>query len=566
MGKEIEVSVVVPVYNVEKYLRKCLDSLLNQTLESLEIIIVNDGSTDASQLIIEEYAARYPEKISAYQKENGGLGEARNFGVREARGKYIGFVDSDDWIDPKMYQSMYEMTKQGHDIILCDFMVVQDGWESGHVAKGFRGESFTPSQIVINSMDPATACNKLYAKKFFDLLTFSSDWYEDIGTTPIYMSYANSIGYLEFPMYYYRQRQHSITYSVDERTKGVINSWQRVLDNACERYKSEIEFAVYKSITTFIEFKPEFADDFLEYAKDKQLIFSRNPYILDEIKSNRIVNLLNKKLIPKKIHYFWFGDGPKSELIQKCIQSWGKYAGDYELIEWNESNCNMEENVYVKEAYEAKKWAFVADYFRIKVLFEQGGFYLDTDMELTGRIDALRLHSAFFAFELKAIVQAGIFGAVQGNSLMGKWLHTYDNEHFLNPDGTRNISLTVVKRLTTLMEKDYKIKLNGETQLLKDNIKVYSANILTIDIYDGHNIAIHHYDASWWDVKDGVSYKNQILIDYFSKDINSSYSPEIEEVVNRYKNIIHTYETTLSWKITLPLRKLGALLRWLRKV
>ncbi|WNS42735.1 glycosyltransferase [Paenibacillus sp. MMS20-IR301] len=515
MEKEVDVSVIVPVYNVERYLEKCLNSLVNQTLESLEIIIVNDGSTDASQDIIDKYEARYPGKISAYQKENGGLGEARNYGVRKARGQYIGFVDSDDWVDPEMYKSMYEMTRKGHDIVLCDFLVVQEGSQNGHVAKGFRGQTFQPKEILIYSIDPATACNKLYAKRFFDLIGFSRDWYEDIGTTPIYLSYAASIGYVELPLYYYLQRGTSITYSTDLRTVGVVNSWRRVLEHSNQYYKRELEFAVYKSIVVFLDFKPAFADDFLGFAKEHGEIFAVNPYFQEAVKDGKISDLLTKELIPKKIHYFWFGGNPKSELIQNCIQSWKNYAGDYELIEWNESNCNMEENTYVKEAYEAKKWAFVADYFRIKVLYEQGGFYLDTDTELVRRIDALRMHSAFFAFESKTIVHAGILGAVQGHVLMKKWLQTYDNEHFLNQDGTRNTGFTVVKRLTALLKSDYKIKLNGETQLLKDNVKVYSANVLTIDVYDGQNIAVHHYDASWWDVKEEISYKHIVLKDYF---------------------------------------------------
>ncbi|MEK5506559.1 glycosyltransferase [Paenibacillus sp. FSL P4-0113] len=559
MRNDISVSVIVPVYNVEKYLRKCLESLVNQTMENIEIIVVDDGSTDQSSEIIKEYKEAHPDKIVSLTKPNSGLGGTRNYGLKFAKGEYIGFVDSDDWVDRKMFEAMYGMAKQGHDIVLCDFMVVQDGWETGHVAKGFRGTHFNPQEVVINSIDPATACNKLYHRKFFQIAEFTDGWYEDIGTTPILLSYAHSVGYLELALYNYRQRSGSITYSADERTKDVISSWQRVLDNVHNNFRKEAIFAVYKSIATFIEFKPAFADDFLEYAHQKQELFQQNDYYQKNTRSKSIVDLFQMRLIPKKLHYFWFGHGEKSELIKRCMASWEKYAGTYEIIEWNESNCDINESQFVKEAYEAKKWAFVADYFRIKVIYEQGGFYMDTDVELKAPLDSLRTSNFFFAFETRDNINAAIFGGIPRFELAKKWLKTYQEETFKKEDGTYNMSNNIVIRLTGLLRKDYKIKLNGQMQTLRDNVKVYPANKLTIDVYDGKNLAVHHFDASWWDVKDEVSYKNVVLQDYFKNHVYTS--SDIQSEIQKYQQLIHTYENTLSWKITSPLRKISALIR-----
>ena len=102
-----KVSVIIPVYNTEQYLNKCLDSLVNQTLKDIEIILINDGSTDNSQNIIDEYSAKYPDKIKSFIKENGGQATARNLGITKATGEYIGFVDSDDWIELNMYEELY---------------------------------------------------------------------------------------------------------------------------------------------------------------------------------------------------------------------------------------------------------------------------------------------------------------------------------------------------------------------------------------------------------------------------------------------------------------------------
>ena len=125
-----KVSVIIPVYNVQEYLRECLESLVNQTIkDDLEVIIVNDGSKDNSQNIIDEYVEKYPELFKSYIKENGGQGSARNYGVKKASGEYIGFVDSDDYIENDMYEILYnEGIKKKLDIVVCDMAwVYEDG-------------------------------------------------------------------------------------------------------------------------------------------------------------------------------------------------------------------------------------------------------------------------------------------------------------------------------------------------------------------------------------------------------------------------------------------------------
>ena len=117
-----KVSIIVPVYNVEKYLKECLESIANQTIhEDIEAIIVNDGSTDNSQHIIEEYVNKYPKVFQSHIKKNGGQGDARNYGIKYATGEYLSFVDSDDVIRCDMCEKMYEKAKQeGYDIVMCD--------------------------------------------------------------------------------------------------------------------------------------------------------------------------------------------------------------------------------------------------------------------------------------------------------------------------------------------------------------------------------------------------------------------------------------------------------------
>ena len=116
-------------------------------------------------------------------------------------------------------------------------------------------------------------------------------------------------------------------------------------------------------------------------------------------------------MIPKKIHYCWFGKNPLPEQTKQYIETWKKYCHDYEIIEWNEDNFDINQNQYCKEAYEAKKWAFVSDYVRLKVLYDNGGIYMDTDIEVIKPLDDLLQYNWFAGFEAEDRIQTGVIGA-----------------------------------------------------------------------------------------------------------------------------------------------------------
>ena len=160
-----KISVIVPVYNVEKYLSKCLDSLANQTLKDIEIIIVNDGSPDNSQKIIDEYVKKY-NNMKSYIKENGGLSDARNFGIKKATGEYISFLDSDDYVTHDMYERMYEKAiSNNFDIVVCDLNYVTDD----KITKIYSRIEKDTDNIKKEMLDIyPSACNKIFKKELFD--------------------------------------------------------------------------------------------------------------------------------------------------------------------------------------------------------------------------------------------------------------------------------------------------------------------------------------------------------------------------------------------------------------
>lgn len=210
----------------------------------------------------------------------------------------------------------------------------------------------------------------------------------------------------------------------------------------------------------------------------------------------------------KQLHYCWFGGNPKSDLIKKCQESWAQYCPDYEIIEWNESNFDVNCCDYVREAYAAKKWAFVSDYCRFYVLYHHGGIYLDTDVELIKPLDDLP--DAFVGFENQDTCNSGLIrGAQAGDIICKSMLDSYHNDHFLLADGRYNTK-TVCIRETDIL-KSYGLVSNGKQQCVEQTwvfpAEYFSPkDYLTEELNITENtISIHHYDASWYTEEDKLA-------------------------------------------------------------
>ncbi len=208
------------------------------------------------------------------------------------------------------------------------------------------------------------------------------------------------------------------------------------------------------------------------------------------------------KVINKTIHYCWFGGNEKSELILKCKESWKKALPDYEIVEWNESNFNLDECNYCKEAYNAKYYAFVSDFARFYILYNYGGIYLDVDVEVVRPLDRFLSHEAFMGFEASNRVAPGlIVGSRKGNSIIKEILDSYYLKRF--DYGDDNYNLTTVVSYTTEILVKHKLKLNNKYQEL-DYITIYPrAFFCPISFNDNKEYftkdtyTIHHYAGTW---------------------------------------------------------------------
>lgn len=206
-------------------------------------------------------------------------------------------------------------------------------------------------------------------------------------------------------------------------------------------------------------------------------------------------------MIPKVIHYCWFGHGQYPEIFSKCLESWKKLCPDYEIKEWNESNFDIDSVPYVKEAYEAKKWAFVVDYARMQILYQNGGIYLETDTEVIKSLDEL-LDTGLFICQAGDAVTIPVLGAQMGNVFLKKMMEYYKGRHFKLSDGSLDCT-TVNNVANNILTKYFAMKRSDEIQHLDPDITVYPERYFFTDWSSGRmkfsntNYVIHYAEASW---------------------------------------------------------------------
>lgn len=208
-------------------------------------------------------------------------------------------------------------------------------------------------------------------------------------------------------------------------------------------------------------------------------------------------------MIPKKIHYCWFGGNPLPKSALKCINSWKKFFPDYEIIEWNTDNYDVNKAVYTKQAYQAKKYAFVSDYARFDILYNEGGIYFDTDVEVIKPFDDILKNGAFMGCEIDGdLINPGLgIGAEKGMDFYKKILDYYNKIEFLNKDGSINTETIVLKTTRLLKEQGLKSifgiqKIDGITIYPKEYFNPLNSNTGELNKTENTH-SIHWYSMTW---------------------------------------------------------------------
>lgn len=327
-----KVSVIVPVYNVERYLAKCLDSLVNQSLQNIEIVIVNDGSSDGSASIIKQYSEKYPEKVKAFTKENGGLSDARNFGIDKATGDHFGFVDSDDHVSGTMFEEMLGLAvKHDAEMVICNIQKVD---EEGNVT-----QKLTQIPNMTEKIDLETnfsvfsdlsyfACNKLFRKELFAYKRFKKGvHFEDIQLIPQLLLECKTLAQTQNFHYQYLERSDSISKTHNEKGLDILKAVEDVEEFfKTSKYSLKTKelkgFQVLEGIYTFLAYLAFVKNETQFYEMSRELdifIKKRGIKIKDILCYSRFdKNYLLSLPVKKIIFYLLFFTGQK-KLIKKLI-------------------------------------------------------------------------------------------------------------------------------------------------------------------------------------------------------------------------------------------------------
>jgi glycosyltransferase involved in cell wall biosynthesis len=559
MNYEIAVSVIVPVYNVEKYLSRCIDSILNQTLKNIEIILIDDGSIDESLSICREYE-QHNDNIMVFHQENMGLTAVRRKGLSLAKGEYTIFVDSDDYILENTCEEMYTYCKENNlKLLIADYFLIKDN--ACKIIKGFLGNEFSIKNFY-ESISPGYVWNKMYHNSLFERMkvNINVNQAEDICMMLPLLSTLkdNEVGYVSKPFYFYSVRNDSNSNSKLFAQNGSIEEYLHaisyILKNHNIQYRNYIVYycvqCMYWGITNpdKIEFKADYID-FLQKELSSYII--GNPLL---IKFSKLGNDLVESIIPANIYFVNYSDDINTTLDEKFINKFKNYR--IQIININNNVIN-EYPACVKKAIKNGNINFVKDFLAVKEIYLNGGIFVSSNMKVIKSFGEVRVNRAFVGYRNDDEIGMDIWGSIKNDTFITKLYDSYFEDSIFNE---KEINLTI--RSNIILQKYFKLILKGkECFLMTNQIKIYASDKL----YIRRN---SKYVSYYYNELDELAEKQgKVLLDYNvfqniieAKDIKEKDRDEfiridqLEKEVLTYKSMYETVLNSTCWKITKPIR------------
>lgn len=559
MNYEIAVSVIVPVYNVEKYLSRCIDSILNQTLKNIEIILIDDGSIDESLSICREYE-QHNDNIMVFHQENMGLTAVRRKGLSLAKGEYTIFVDSDDYILENTCEEMYTYCKENNlKLLIADYFLIKDN--ACKIIKGFLGNEFSIKNFY-ESISPGYVWNKMYHNSLFERMkvNINVNQAEDICMMLPLLSTLkdNEVGYVSKPFYFYSVRNDSNSNSKLFAQNGSIEEYLHaisyILKNHNIQYRNYIVYycvqCMYWGITNpdKIEFKADYID-FLQKELSSYII--GNPLL---IKFSKLGNDLVESIIPANIYFVNYSDDINTTLDEKYINKFKNYR--IQIININNNVIN-EYPACVKKAIKNGNINFVKDFLAVKEIYLNGGIFVSSNMKVIKSFGEVRVNRAFVGYRNDDEIGMDIWGSIKNDTFITKLYDSYFEDSIFNE---KEINLTI--RSNIILQKYFKLILKGkECFLMTNQIKIYASDKL----YIRRN---SKYVSYYYNELDELAEKQgKVLLDYNvfqniieAKDIKEKDRDEfiridqLEKEVLTYKSMYETVLNSTCWKITKPIR------------
>ena len=576
MENQIKVSVIIPVYQVESYLERAVDSVLAQTLEEKEIILVDDGSTDASPQICDCYAQSHPELIRVIHKPNAGLGMARNSGVEAAKGKYIAFLDSDDAVEPEMYEQLYQKAEAGnYDIVMCDVNIIYVEENRQSLSRSYPSEEIDLPDYIANGNNITYSVNKLFRREIWEENRYEKMLFEDIALIPALMTRYRRVGYVQKAFYNYYRRPNTISTSFTGSMADIIRAFQMFLDNSSPAYREEAVYCIAKQLYwNMTKSRVLFQADFITFLQKNEKDFRLNRFLPKDPQTKKLLDFLEQRVLPERFICPHIG----REIPAEYFEQLREHFPHAELVLADEYFFAAEQPpASVRAAMTAGNTAFAEEYLALRILCEQGGIVLMPWMRANLNLKRLRLNRIFFGFRGGEELETGCFGAEKSHYVIQALLMTYQTENLYN-----QAFLPLRERLRDFLILRFGLKPNGKSQLLKKEIQVCLPSVLSYDMQNGENCckrADIPVPEGYQAVEDDVLrlWSGRILDNWnlYKKALGSGnpLSPDASplasvmggiseaELERQLRELAKLYENSTSWRITRPVRALSDLVK-----
>lgn len=493
MNNKPLVSVVVTAYNSEAYLERCLDCLVNQTLKNIEIIIVNNGSTDNTLKIAEKYVSMYPKKIVIYTIEHHDrVGYGRNYGISKVRADYLASCDSDDYMEYNALEIMYTKAVEGnHDLVNAPYYYILN--DKKKVVGRYKKliEECTPENLILYS--PFSFWSKLIHKEIFKKAGKVPEKYgnDDVAYIPVMLQYCKRPGHINKPLYHYLIRSDSETRDVFKlQTLEHMKAFDFMLERTSPDYINPVVMAISRRLWILLNDYWAFYDAFIKYYRFlKEKYIDKEPQLQEYAFIKRMTELsdtLSPKLISNNVYINGFGGADLSDRAAK-LQKDVFYDGCSVYI-LDEKSCEITENKLIESAYNKADYGFVAAYFAMKNIYEKGGIYIGDCIKINAPLNCVKYNAAFFSYIDKHSFSEYIFGGVAGSRVFADILGSYKNENY--PASTSD-------RIKNTLVSVYNVPLgNAQTFITKD-ICVYTPArfVCTVLSLDNKNVCEHDFSA-----------------------------------------------------------------------
>lgn len=555
------VSVIVTDSHAHGELKTCLDSFVNQSLEKIEVIVVHDGGAGTFGKTADDFCKRYPGKVISICHNAEDPGDARDLGLKHARGYFTFFADGEDYADILCCEKLLKKAISGnYDLVLCD----EYEWDES-VGRISLKKALDASEGVVDKRQCvmlstrqvlSKVSGKLFKTELFQGISLDDRGCDDVTIMPVIYSYIQNIFYLPEPLYV-RSFSRDTHLQMDADKEQILDFdriKEKILSDCSEEFQDECYYAVYDYICRIRKEAPAYAEHCMHFINEKgnKAEFQNRAVIAEAIRDKKAPWLFGEGEIPKKIHYCWFDGKEKNEWIRNCINSWRLHLQEYEIIEWNEKNFDFGENSFADKAYKEKNWSILNEYCKFKILYEHGGVFLDTDMMVYQPFHPFLHNKLFFAFETDKEIHTGVLGAQAGEPAAQEILKTCFTDSAkaeVNPD--------ICQRITDFLV-NHGLETDGSFQVLEGDVAVYPPNVLTIDVCDGVCAAERLYDKPWRaEGVYGTKHKYELMDNYFAVRNDRKREITEENVCEEEDFYKREYERMLaskSWKITKPIR------------